>query len=166
MTVTCLPARLCRSWAGRGLVWALSLGLIASAVPVSADSPQATSKGGPRIVDRATVLARLVESAQTREARVKLFQDALDAPAVKQRAQAMGVDAGRIRSAIPHLSDKDLADLAARASKAQDITAGYGGGPESTLVILGVVLVVVGAVILVALAEEDEYCDDYYDDCY
>jgi hypothetical protein len=167
VTVRCLPVRVRRSWTGRSLVWVLASGLVASAIPVSADTPMTTSKGGPRIVDRNAVVTRLVESAKTREARVLLFQKALDAPEVKERAKSMGLDASRVRAAIPHLTDKDLAELADRASRAKDVTAGHGShGSDSGTIILGVALLVAALVVVAVLAGESG-CGDYYyeEDC-
>jgi len=166
VTVRCLPARIRRSWTGHGLVWAVVSGLVASAVPVSADTKASTSNGGPRIVDRNTVVTRLIENARTREARVQLFQSALDAPEVKERAKSMGLDAARVRSTIPHLTDKDLADLADRAARVKDVTAGHRHhGSDSGTIILGVALLVAAVVIVAALASESSCGDDYYDEC-
>ena len=149
------------------MVFALVSGLVTMAVPVSADNPQTTSGGGPRMVDRQFALTRLLDAAKTREERVALFQRALDAPEVKDRARAMGLDAGRVRAAIPHLSDKDLADLADRASRAKDVKAGHSShGSDSGVIILGVALLIAAIVVVAVLADETG-CGDYYyeDDC-
>ena len=76
----------------------------------------------------------------------------------------MGADPDRLRAAVPHLSDRELAELSARATQVKDVAAGHGGGDEG-LVLLGVLLLVAGIVVLAAVAE-DHYDDDYWDDCW
>jgi hypothetical protein len=72
----------------------------------------------------------------------------------------MGVSAEKLAAAVPHLSDKELQDLSQRASRSKDVVAGHGG--DSAIIILGVVLLLAGIAVLVAVGD-DGY---YYDDCY
>ncbi|MBN2371522.1 MAG: hypothetical protein JXO72_13655 [Vicinamibacteria bacterium] len=145
-----------RTMVGRTLAVALAIGLSHVGIPLA----QAT----PRIVSQSEMAARLLENAQSREQRIRLFQEALGVPEVQARARTMGLDPVRLQSAIPHLSDAELAELAARASKVEDVTAGHyrrGGGNEG-LVILGVALLLTGLIILAVLVEDDY---DDWDDC-
>jgi hypothetical protein len=76
----------------------------------------------------------------------------------------MGVDPDRLRTAVPHLTDRELADHSARAAQVNDVAAGHGGG-SGAVVILGILLLVAGIAVLVAVG--DDYYDDYYwDDCW
>ena len=98
---------------------------------------------------------------------MELFQKALEAPEVKDRARGMGLRADRVSAAIPHLSDKELADLADRAAKVKDVKAGHASqGPDTGLIILGTALLIAAIVTIAVLAEEGG-CGDYYyeDDC-
>ncbi len=108
-----------------------------------------------------TISARLVAQARSRDEKVRLFQDALAKPEVQKQARSMGFSPDRLRAAVPHLSDRELQDLSARASRANDVVAGHSS--NDGLVILGLVLLVVGVVVLVAASS-----DGYYDDgsCY
>jgi hypothetical protein len=139
----------------RILAVTLSLAMSQIAVPAA----QAAS----HLVDPGQITASLIEKAQSRQSRVALFQQALATSEVQQKARSLGLDAGRLSRAIPHLSDAQLADLAARATRAQDLVAGhrhhghhYGG--DTTLIIVGVALLLAAAIIL-AVASDDE--DDW-----
>ena len=145
---------------GRTLAVALSVALSQAWAPVA----QAAS----HLVDPSDMTARLVDQARSRQEKVELFQKALAAPEVKERAEAMGVDAEELAKTIPHLSDQELADLTERATRAQDVAAGHRGvyGPDAALVMLGIGLLVAGIIILALVLDDDYYYDDYYyDDC-
>lgn len=146
---------------GRTLAVTLSIALSQLAAPIA--------QAAPHLVDQNQMTARLVEQAQSRQEKVELFQKALAQPEVRAQAQAMGMNAEKLARAIPHLSDKELADLSQRATRTQDVAAGHRrhrGGGEAALVILGLGLLVAGVIILAALADDYEYYeDDYWDDC-
>lgn len=140
---------------GRGIAIALSLALSQIATPVA----QAAT---PHLVDQQAVVARLLDSAGTREAKVQLFREALATPEAQKQARAMGYDPAKLQAAVPHLSDKELADLERRAANVKDVAAGHHGGSDG-IVILGVILLLAGIAVLVAVS--DNYYDDY-NDCY
>lgn len=139
---------------GRGLAGALTLALALAGAPLSWAAT-------PHLVPADQIGARLDEEAAARAARVQEIQQALDSPEAHRQAGVLGVNIGKLRAAVPHLSDAELADLGQRAHNARDVAAGY---HDEGLVILGVALLVAGVVVLAALAEDDYY--DYYDDCY
>lgn len=144
-----------RTTLGRSLAVSLSLALSQIIVP------KAQAAEG-HLVAPETIAARLVARAQSRDEKVRLFQDALARPEVQKQARSMGLSPDRLRTAVPHLSDKELEDLSARASRAKDVVAGH--STNDGLAILGLVLLLVGVVVLIAVAADDDY---YYDDsCY
>jgi hypothetical protein len=147
---------------GRALAVWLSVGVAQVAVPAAA--PAAPAVSGGHLVDRTEVARRLLERAKTRDERVKLFQEALGTPEAREKARAMGADPDRLRAAVPHLTDRELADLSARAAQVKDVAAGHGGG-DSALVLLGVLLLLAGIAVLVAVSG-DHYGDEYWDDCW
>ncbi len=114
---------------------------------------------GSHLVDEGQVAARLSEEAAARQARVELVQSVLDGPRARQQAGLMGLQAERLRAAVPHLSDAELADLGRRAEQVKDVAAGY---HDDGLAIVGLVLLLAGLAVLVAVSDGDEY----YDDCY
>ena len=157
---------LARTTWGRALAVWLSVGLSQVAVPAAA--PAAPGPGLPagHLVDQSQVARRLLERAKTRDERVKLFQEALATPEARQKARAMGADPDRLRAAVPHLTDRELADLSARAAQVKDVAAGHHGGGNGAVVMLGILLLVAGIAVLVAVGD-DYYDDDYYwDDCW
>jgi hypothetical protein len=142
-----------RTVIGRTMAVALAIGLSHVGIPLA----QAT----PQIVSQSEMAARLLEHAQSREQRIRLFQEALGTPEAQAQARTMGLDPARLQTAIPHLSDSELAELAERAANVEDVTAGHyrHRGDNSGLVIIGVALLLTGLIILAAVVEDD------YDDC-
>lgn len=155
---------LARTTWGRALAVWLSVGLVQVAVPAAAAAAPAPGVRGGHLVDQSQVARRLLERAKTRDERVKLFQEALATPEARQKARSLGADPDRLRAAVPHLTDRELADLSARAAQVKDVAAGHGGG-DGALILLGVILVVAGIAVLVAVGD-DYYDDDYWDDCW
>jgi hypothetical protein len=149
---------------GRALAVWLSVGLSQVAVPAVAPAAPAPELSDGHLVDRGQIARRLLERAKTRDERVKLFQEALGTPEARQKARAMGVDPDRLRAAVPHLTDRELADLSARAAQVKDVAAGHGGG-SGAVVLLGVLLLAAGLAVLLAVGD-DYYDDGYYDDCW
>ena len=130
---------------------ALTLSLVAMQAP--------RAQAAPHVVGPEQIAQRLHAAAETREARVRLFGDALAAEGAQKQARAMGLDPARLRAAVPHLSDQELLDLSARAQKVKEVRAGHGG---DGLAILGIMLLIAGVAVLIAAAD-DGYYDDY---CY
>jgi hypothetical protein len=155
---------LARTTWGRALAVWLSVGLFQVAVPAAAPAAPAPGVQGGHLVDQSQVARRLLERAKTRDERVKLFQEALATPEARHKARSLGADPDRLRAAVPHLTDRELADLSARAAQVKDVAAGHGGG-DGALILLGVILVVAGIAVLVAVGD-DYYHDDYWDDCW
>ena len=151
---------------GRALAVWLSVGLSQAAVPAVAPAAPAPGPANGHLVDQGQVARRLLERAKTRDERVKLFQEALATPEARQRARALGADPDRLRAAVPHLTDRELADLSARAAQVKDVAAGHGGGPNGAVVMLGILLLVAGIAVLVAVSDDYYYDDYYWDDCW
>jgi hypothetical protein len=107
------------------------------------------------------IAKRLIAAAETREAKVRLFKDALGTPEARKQARTLGLDPDRLQAAVPHLTDAELLDLEGRALRAKDVRAGHGG--SSSVAILGILLLVAGLTVLLVAAEDDYYYDDY---CY
>jgi hypothetical protein len=141
-----------RTTLGRVLAVSLSIALSQIAAPL------AQAAEGGHVVAPGTISARLVAQARSRDEKVRLFQDALAKPEVQKQARSMGFSPDRLRAAVPHLSDRELQDLSARASRANDVVAGH--STNDGFVILGLVLLLVGVAVLVAAASDGYYEDD------
>jgi hypothetical protein len=148
---------------GRALAVWLSVGLSQIAVPVAAPAAPAPDLSRAHVVDRTEIARRLLDRARTRDERIRLFQDALGTEQSRKQARAMGLDPERLRAAVPHLTDRELADLSARAASVKDVAAGHSG--NGALVIVGLLLLVAGVAVLVAVGN-DYYDDEYWDDCW
>jgi hypothetical protein len=135
-------------------VLAVSLSIALSQIAV----PWAQAAEGGHLVAPGTISARLVAQARSRDEKVRLFQDALAKPEVQKQARSMGFSPDRLRAAVPHLSDRELQDLSARASRASDVAAGH--STNDGLVILGLVLLVAGVAVLLAVSSDGYYEDD------
>jgi hypothetical protein len=151
------------TWARALAVW-LSVGLLQAAVPAVAPAAPAPGLANGHLVDQGEVARRLLERAKTRDERVKLFQEALETQEARQKARSLGADPDRLRAAVPHLTDRELADLSARAAHVKDVAAGHGGS-DGALIMLGVLLVVAGVAVLIAVEDHHHY-DEYWDDCW
>jgi hypothetical protein len=133
----------------------LALGL---ALAVSQATAPVAFAVAPHLVDGQQMSARLAQDAAERAERVKLVQDVLDSQAAQKQAGVMGLNVGKLRAAVPQLSNAELSDLSSRAQNTKDLAAGY---HDDGLVIVGVVLLLVGLAVLVAVG--GDY--GYYDDC-
>lgn len=151
---------------GRALAVWMSVGVSQLATPALYAATPEKDATGTHLVDQGQVARRLLERAQTREERIKLFREALATPEARKKALALGADPDRLRAAVPHLTDLELADLSARAGQVKDVAAGHGGGGNAALILLGVILVVAGIAVLAAAAGDDYYDDEYWDDCW
>lgn len=149
-----------RTTLGRTLAVVLSLALSHATVPAAQAAVPATPQ---HLVDSKQVVARLLEGAQSREERVRLVQEALATPEAQRQATGLGLDAGKLRAAVPHLSDKELQDVIQRAARAKDVAAGHSSGDDG-LVILALVLLLAGLALLAAVGDYNTYEDDCY--CY
>jgi len=141
-----------RTMLGRSVAVFLSVALSQVMAPVAMAAT-------PHLVGSDEVVSRLVGQAKTREAKVKLFQDALATPEAQRQAKTLGVNSEKLRRAVPHLSDKELDDLSQRAANVKDVAAGHRS--HDGLAILGLVLLLAGLAVLIAVGSED----GYYDDC-
>ena len=143
-----------RSATGRLVAVALSVVLSQVGIPAA----QAASG---HLVDSSRIVSRLAEDTALRGARVHLVQEFLDADASRAQARTMGLSLAKLRAAVPHLADAELADLAARAERVKDVTAGHSSN-DGAIIAVGVILLLAAIVLLVAV--NDGYY--YYDDCY
>jgi hypothetical protein len=139
-----------RTAVGRTLAVLLSLGLSQAATPlVYADG---------HLVGSGQVSAAVADHAASRAAQVKAVQALLDTDEARQQAGLLGASLPKLRAAIPHLSDAELADLSARSQSVKDVAAGH--HDDDALIILAIVLVAAGVALLVAVGD-----GGYYDDC-
>ncbi|MGD0942011.1 MAG: hypothetical protein ABR905_20140 [Terracidiphilus sp.] len=88
------------------------------------------------------------QSSAIRQQNIKAVTDFLSTPTAEKVMQDSRVDPIQIRTAIPTLSDQELANLSARATDAQQkMAAGGLGIGLLTLIILAIVVIIVVAIV-------------------
>ena len=102
----------------------------------------------PHVVTTAELQAKVVQQSQLREQNQKALRSFLSSSEVQEAMRSARINAQQVETAIPSLSDAELAQLAARASHAQkDFAAG--GLSRGALLIIAIAVVVV--IIIVAV---------------
>jgi hypothetical protein len=136
----------------RGLAAFALVSLLASTFALRAQEPARTSTASAvsdqdsHLVTPAQLDGQVQASTGTRQKEIKNLTEFLSTPLAVKAMKDAKVDPVQVRTAIPSLSDAELADLSARADQAQhDFAAGMS---NNTLLIIILVLV---AVILIAV---------------
>ncbi len=133
----------------RGLAAFALVSLFASSIALRAQEPARTSASSDQdmhLVSPAQLDSQLQASTDARQKEIKNLTQFLSTPLAEKAMKDAKVDPVQVRTAIPSLSDAELADLSARADHAQkDFAAGMS---NNTLLIIILVLV---AVILIAV---------------
>jgi len=101
------------------------------------------------VVSPADLHQEVVNASQARHQRVDQVTNFLSSDKAKQALSAAGIDSKKVTAAIPTLNDEELAQLSARAAKAQaDFAAGSLSDRDLLLVILAIAVLVL---LIVAL---------------
>lgn len=95
------------------------------------------------------VLQQQVQNAsETRQQNIKTVTDFLSTPIADRAMRDAHYDPVQVRTAIPTLSDQELANLASRSADAQQkFAAGYIGQGLLTLIIVCVVIIIIVAIV-------------------
>lgn len=109
---------------------------------------QAAAADQDHIVSSQNLQQQVETSSATRQKNIDTLNEFVSTPTAIKAMHDAKIDPQQVKSAIPSLSDKDLANLSARATKANsDFSAGYIGPGMFTLIILAVVLIIIIIVI-------------------
>ena len=91
---------------------------------------------------------QLANSSATRQQNIDTLQKLLETPAAQKAMHDAKVDPQQVKSAIPTLSSDELANLSARANKAQsDLAAGYIGPGLFTVIIIAIIVIIIIIVV-------------------
>jgi Flp pilus assembly protein TadB len=91
---------------------------------------------------------QVANSSATRQQNIDTLQKLLDTPTAQKAMHDAKVDPQQVKTAIPTLSDDELANLSGRVDKAQhDLAAGYIGPGLFTIIILAVIVIIIIIVI-------------------
>lgn len=116
--------------------------LIASALVVMFMIP-ADLVAQDHVVSPAELQNQVVAASQARQHNIETLQQFLSTPIAKKAMQSAQVDPQQVRTAVSALDDQDLAQLAARADKAQvDFAAGRLSDRDLIWIIVAIVVLV------------------------
>ena len=95
------------------------------------------------VVSPADLQKQVVAASQSRQRNLDTVQHFLSTPMAAKAMKSAQVDAQQVQTAVSTLNDQELAQLAARADKAQaDFAAGRIGDRDLTLIILAIIVLV------------------------
>jgi hypothetical protein len=119
----------------------------ASALAVVFMIPQ-DSLAQSHVVSLAELQSATVAATQAREQNIEALRAFVSSPAAEKALKAVHIDSQKVKTAVAQLSDQELAQLAARASKAQ---ADFAAGNLSDRDLI-IILIAVAALILIIVA--------------
>lgn len=100
------------------------------------------------VVSPADLQKEMANTRQTRQQNLDTLDNFLSTPAAEKALKSAKIDAQQIKTAVSTLSDDDLAQLSARAAKAQ---ADFAGGRLSDRDLIWII-VAIAALILIIVA--------------
>ncbi len=131
----------------RGLAAAALLSLLSSPV-LRAQHTIPDPAQDSHIVTPGDLQRQLQSSAADRQSNIDSLTQFLSSPMAKHAMKSAHIDPAQVKTAIPTLSDAELASLSQRAARAQhDFAAGYISDNTLLLIILVLVAVILIAVI-------------------
>ena len=120
--------------------------LLAFAAPRMATAQANTTQD--HVVSSQALDQQLTTTSATRQQNIETLQKLMDTPTAQKAIRDAKVDPQQVKSAIPTMSNDELANLSARVHKAQnDLAAGHIGPGLFTIVILVVILIIIIIVI-------------------
>lgn len=110
--------------------------------------PQNLVAQATHVVSPADLQKAAVAATQSRQRNIETIQQFLSSPAAEKAMKSIHADPQQVKTAVSSLSDAELAQLAARANKAQaDFVAGHLSDRD-----LIVILIAIVALILIIVA--------------
>src|SRR6476660_706348 len=95
------------------------------------------------VVSPADLQKQAVAASQARRQNLEAVQNLLSTPVAEKAMKSAKIDARQVKTAVASLDDQELAQLAARANKAQaDFSAGDLSTRDITLIILGIAVLI------------------------
>lgn len=127
----------------------MALTFSAAAMTALCVAPQAARAAtADHVVSTGDLQKATVDAARQRQQNIASLNALLGSPKAAKALEAANMDPAQVKTAVASLDDKELAQLAARANKAQaDFAAGYISDRD-----LLVILVAVAALILIIIA--------------
>ena len=98
------------------------------------------------VISSADLRKEAAAASQTRQQNLEAVQKFLFNPTGEKAMKSAGIDPQQVKAAVPTLSDEELAQLAARANKAQ---ADFAAGDLSQRDILWIILAIAALVLII-----------------
>ena len=98
------------------------------------------------VISSADLRKEAAAASQTRQQNLEAVQKFLFNPTGEKAMKSAGIDPQQVKAAVPTLSDEELAQLAARANKAQ---VDFAAGDLSQREILWIILAVAALVLII-----------------
>jgi len=100
------------------------------------------------VVSPADLRAKAVASSQVRQQDITKVQNFVSGPIATEALQRAHINPTQVKDAVPQLDNQELAQLAAKADRAQhDFAAGYLSTLDIALIIIGVALIILIIVV-------------------
>lgn len=107
-----------------------------------------TSADQDHVVSSQALQQQVDSSTAARQKNIEILNDLVATPTAQKAMHDAKIDPQQVKNAIPTLSDHDLANLAARATNAQqEFAAGHIGPSLFTIMILVVILIIIVIVV-------------------
>jgi hypothetical protein len=100
------------------------------------------AQSAPHVMSPSDLQKATVDASQTRQQNIDTLNKFFSSDQAHQALQSARIDPQQVTKAIPGLSDQELAQLAARASKAQSDFAA-GGLITDLVIILAIIIIVI-----------------------
>lgn len=100
------------------------------------------------VVSPAELQQQVISASQTRQQNIESLQQFLSTPAAEKAIKSAQMDPRQVKNAVSALDDQDLAQLAARANKAQ---ADFAAGSLSDRDLIWII-VVIAVIVLIIVA--------------
>jgi hypothetical protein len=124
------------------LIWQRSVRVIAACLLVAVGFP-AQMLAEYHVAGSADLQREVIAASQARQNNVNNLSKILSGPEAEKAMKAAKIDPARVKTAIASLSDSELAQLSARASKAQaDFAAGTMSDRDLLLILVGVAVLI------------------------
>lgn len=121
--------------------------LAAAALPLLLASSPAVRAQDTHLVSPSQMQQQVQTTSATRQKNIDTLNQFLSTPTADKAMKDAKIDPAQVKTAIPTLSDAELANLSARASHAQ---SQFAAGSLSTLAIALIILAVVLIILLAA----------------
>jgi exonuclease VII large subunit len=120
--------------------------LLAFAAPRIATAQASATQD--HVVSSQALDQQLTTNSATRQQNIETLQNLMETPTAQKAMHDAKVDPQQVKSAIPTLTNDELANLSARVNKANsDLAAGHIGPGLFTIVILVVILIIIIIVV-------------------